>query len=774
MLPTRTFKPNPTQVTVQKIDGQSRTGRMTAFSPHEADQVIEIASTKGPGTTALLPSEQIAFVAFHRPPGDPPPAASEASTPTRIRIVGGGEIMVDAPQAGLRHPLGFYATPGDSNSPYSEIFFYAHGVASKERVEPIGEMLLRNGMLDATDLGRGLAEQAAGRSVPVGQILVEQSAVSQTSVDLAADLQKKVRRRIGEILVESGLASPEQIDAALAEQKRRGERKLGQVLVELGILTETDLAVTLADKFHLPFVDLEETTIEPVSAVPRELIERFGILPLRSDTTTVTVAIADPLGGEAKEALRKELPRQRIQEVLATPTQLHAFVTAALQRADKPEPPSVRAEPHDLQKILEQATSDVGDADARSPASEIETRPDVADSAVIRLVNQIIIDAYRRGASDIHVEPNGGDRSTVVRFRVDGECFIYKEIPAKLRTSVVARMKIIAGLDIAERRKPQDGKIRFRFDDRTIELRVATIPTVNGNEDVVMRILAASKPMPLDTLALSPKNLAELTRLAARPYGLVLVVGPTGSGKTTTLHSVLGTINTPDTKIWTAEDPVEITQPGLRQVQVAPRVGLTFAAAMRAFLRADPDVIMVGEMRDAETAGAAVEASLTGHLVFSTLHTNSAPETVSRLIDMGVDPFTFADALLGVLAQRLARSLCPKCREAHEANAEEYDALARGLGEDVLSARGLRPHFQTFQSRGCDACAGAGYKGRVALHELLVVSDDLRKIIQRKGGIDEVRRAAADGGMATLLQDGLEKALTGKTDLKQVLSACAR
>ncbi|HEX2871007.1 MAG TPA: GspE/PulE family protein, partial [Polyangiaceae bacterium] len=388
-----------------------------------------------------------------------------------------------------------------------------------------------------------------------------------------------------------------------------------------------------------------------------------------------------------------------------------------------------------------------------------------------------VIDGYRRGASDIHIEPNGKERTVTVRFRVDGDCIAYQEIPANFRLPLVARFKIMALLDIAERRKPQDGKIRFRVGEKQIELRVATIPTVNNNEDIVLRILAASKPMPLESMGMSPTVLTNLKQVVSKPYGLVLCVGPTGSGKTTTLHSALGFINTVDMKIWTAEDPVEITQPGLRQVQVNAKIGFTFAHAMRAFLRADPDVIMVGEMRDLETAGTAVEASLTGHLVLSTLHTNSAPETVTRLIDMGLDPFSFADALLGVLAQRLARGLCKQCREQYAPTQAELDELGAAYGKEAFRALLQEEHpfgLKLWKCKGCQACGGSGYKGRVALHELLVGSDDLKRCIQRKAPIDEIRKVAAEGGMITLLQDGVRKVMDGLTDLKQVLAVCSR
>ena len=766
-LPPRSFKKGSANVTVGLLGGKQKAGRIATFTPQNPEQRIDLAGAAGVIVPVLLPTEQVAYVAFHKQPGESALRTSGRAT-VRVRLAGVGHFTVEVDPEALKHPLGFYGTPVEPDSPYSEVFFYAHGIDTKEDAEPLGEILLRRRLVEPEELGRGLDEQVAGRSVPLGRILVEQNAVTPEAVEEAVKSQRssRLRLRIGEVLIDAGLATPEQIERALAEQKKRSGRKLGEVLVELGVLTEIDLTLTLAEKFHIPFVDLEEFAVDAAAApqVPRDIIEKYGVLPVRSDLRTLVVAISDPLATEVRDVLRHHVKQRRIDEVLVTPSQLRTFVEAYLAESDQPA--------EELQKILDQLAVDA--QAAHQVAREVDVRPDVSDNAIIKLVNQIIIDAYKRGASDIHVEPNGDERPTLVRFRADGECFLYRELPASVRASLVARMKIIAALDISERRKPQDGKIRFRFQDRMIELRVATIPTMNGNEDVVMRILAASKPLPLENLLLSPRNLAEVRKLIAQPYGLVLCVGPTGSGKTTTLHSMLGTLNGLDTKIWTAEDPVEISQPGLRQVQVQPRIGFTFAAAMRSFLRADPDVIMVGEMRDEETASTAVEASLTGHLVFSTLHTNSASETVTRLVDIGVDPFTFADALLGVLAQRLARSLCQKCKEPHETTAAEYEGLTRALGKDQLEARGLGPGFPTFRSRGCEACGGSGYKGRLGLHELLVVSDELRETIQKKGTIHEIRRQAVSGGMTTLLQDGLEKALSGRTDLRQVLAACSR
>jgi type II secretory ATPase GspE/PulE/Tfp pilus assembly ATPase PilB-like protein len=334
----------------------------------------------------------------------------------------------------------------------------------------------------------------------------------------------------------------------------------------------------------------------------------------------------------------------------------------------------------------------------------------------------------------------------------------------------------MSSLDIAERRKPQDGKIKFRLQNRDIELRVATIPTSGGNEDVVMRILAASEPLPLNKIGMSPRNFQEFVSMISKPYGIALVVGPTGSGKTTTLHSALGYINTPERKIWTAEDPVEITQYGLRQVQVHPKIGFTFAAAMRSFLRADPDVIMVGEMRDQETAETGIEASLTGHLVFSTLHTNSAPETVTRLLEMGMDPFNFADALLGVLAQRLVRTICPDCTAPYVPEPKEFDELVHAYGEESFAKTGIvrTEDLRLQRGAGCERCNGSGYRGRMGIHELLVGTDRVKEAIQRRGRVEEIRQFAMQEGMTTLLQDGIAKVFQGLTDFKQVRTVCIK
>jgi type II secretory ATPase GspE/PulE/Tfp pilus assembly ATPase PilB-like protein len=402
-------------------------------------------------------------------------------------------------------------------------------------------------------------------------------------------------------------------------------------------------------------------------------------------------------------------------------------------------------------------------------AEELEDNADeMADDApaVVRLVSRILHDAKRLNASDIHVDPekNGPTR---VRMRIDGVCRDTTQVPASHHSAVIARIKIMANLNIAEKRVPQDGKIAVKMSGQLVEVRVATIPTVAG-EGVVMRILASGGAMPLENMNLSDRNLVALKTMIKKPHGILLVVGPTGSGKTTTLHAVLGFLNTPDKKIWTAEDPVEITQAGLQQVQVSPKIGFTFANALRAFLRADPDIILIGEMRDKETAHAGVEASLTGHLVLSTLHTNSAPETITRLLDLGLDPVNFSDACVGILAQRLIRTLCKECKEPYRADAEEVAFIRRQYGEEYFDELNSDGGITLYRGKGCEACGDTGYKGRTGVHELLAMTPELRSLIYKEAAVSSMKQQAMDDGMRTLIQDGIVKVLKGDTDIKQL------
>ena len=507
---------------------------------------------------------------------------------------------------------------------------------------------------------------------------------------------KKTPSKFDHLVSNQKISQPD-LDAAIAESKR-GTMDLESILIEKYKVLKADLGKSLAQYHKCPYIEYSERTIADIELLKNlniDYLKKNHWMPLKRDRSAIEVLTDDPGDLDRVQDIKRTFPGLNIRFAVSLRKDIAQFLSTSTNTPDV------------TTKLNESVSDILGEL---VNESQLEAQEDASsagldenDNAIVRLANQIIADAFRQGTSDIHIEPYGEKRDTLVRFRVDGNCFEYMKIPPSYRRAIVSRLKIMASLDIAERRKPQDGKIKFKIgENREIELRVATIPTAGYNEDVVMRILAASEPLPLEKMGFSDRNLREIKNIADKPYGIVLCVGPTGSGKTTTLHSVLGSINTPDIKIWTAEDPVEITQYGLRQVQVHTKIGFTFAAAMRAFLRADPDVIMVGEMRDKETADTGIEASLTGHLVMSTLHTNSAVETVTRLLDMGCDSFSFADAMLGVLAQRLARRICKDCKEPYPATAEEFEELRRGYGEEYWDKLGLKydSSFRLYREKG--------------------------------------------------------------------------
>ncbi len=571
-------------------------------------------------------------------------------------------------------------------------------------------------------------------------------------------------------LVDKGLVSEKDVEKAISAA-RVNQLDVAKILIEEMQVPKAEVLGALGQFYGCAAWEgtgqIPEDLKQRVSA---DFLKKNACAPLERRDGTVRVAVEDPYDLTRLDAIKAMNLAPRCDFVVGLREDILACVRASYGESG----PVV--EEADLGRIINDlGTGEEGELEGDSE-KEAQPELDETDSGIVKLCNQIIIDGYNKGASDIHVEPYGKSMPCVVRLRIDGDCQKYLEVPAPHRNALVQRLKIMARHDIAEKRKPQDGKIRFRGPMGTIELRVATIPTTGGNEDVVMRILAASKPLPLEKMGFLERNISEFKTLLQKPYGIALVVGPTGSGKTTTLHSALGFINTEDMKIWTAEDPVEITQPGLRQVQVFPKIDFTFAAAMRSFLRADPDVIMVGEMRDHETAAIGIEASLTGHLVFSTLHTNSAPETIIRLLDMEIDPFNFADALLGILAQRLVRTLCGACKEEYTPSAEEFAELVREFGAEHWDRVGLSysPALKLSRAKGCPKCGGSGYKGRMGIHELLVGSDEMKRLIQKRSSVEEMRRQAVAEGMTTLLQDGIIKVLRGHTDFQQVRAVCIK
>jgi type II secretory ATPase GspE/PulE/Tfp pilus assembly ATPase PilB-like protein len=685
----------------------------------------------------------------------------------------------------------------DENKAAVRVLFPGAGIESVSIGEPLGELLVGSAQLSREGLQRALERQRELRKQRIGDLLLEKRIVSPDQLAQALRAQGSGEvRKLGEVLVEMGLVSEEQIDQALVDQSKQRRRPLGEILVELGLVDAFTLRSVLAQKLGIPWVDLRKFSFDSkaLKLLPRDTMMKLKVIPLYLSEGTLAVAMENPMDFRIIDAIRFSCG-QRVVPVLATGEDISYALSHKLREdtvlwteamaSGKQYPdsapastayPTIPFEGGNIDQLASQLSLEHTPGQSEAEASDDTVRE--TDNTLVKLVNKIVLDAHEQGASDIHIEPRPGRGNVGVRFRRDGVLREYLELPSKFRRAVVSRIKIMASLDISERRKAQDGKIDFkRFGPANIELRVATIPTNNGLEEVVLRVLAAATPKPLDALELAPRVLQPLRAIAERPYGLILVCGPTGSGKTTTLHSVLAHLNNGARKIWTAEDPVEITQPGLSQVQVHPKIGWTFATALRSFLRADPDVVMVGEMRDEETARIAVEASLTGHLVLSTLHTNSAPESITRLLDMGLDPFSFGDALLGVLAQRLARRVCPHCVEhvkpdaaALHKLAEEYCTGLDEKAEQVVSRwrEEAKGEPRLARAVGCDRCDRSGYKGRVALHELLVGSPELRRLVHLRSTAADIARCALAQGMRTLRQDGIEKALRSLTTLEQV------
>jgi len=578
--------------------------------------------------------------------------------------------------------------------------------------------------------------------------------------------QKAAKRTRFDHLINNNLITEKELGTAIA-MAREKRISIEDIFINEMNVKKTEVGRSLGEYYKCEYVPFDSNYPIPgelLTKLKRVYLKTNLWVPLAREDGKVKILVDNPQRLDKIDSVKSLVPAEQYEFAVGLKEDILEFLDYFYGTPQSHDEGSI----DDILGKLDSEEDDETD-DAVDMLTE-------DDSAIVRLVNKIIMDAHKKNCSDIHIEPYPGKAGAEIRLRIDGTCQKYQTVPYHYRRALSSRIKIMSELDISERRKPQDGKIKFKkFAPLDIELRVATIPTVGGEEDVVMRILAAGEPIPLDAMGMSERNSDLLLNLITQPYGIVLVVGPTGSGKTTTLHAALHHINKPETKIWTAEDPVEITQKGLRQVQVLPKIGFDFSAAMRSFLRADPDVIMVGEMRDHETVATGIEASLTGHLVFSTLHTNSAPETITRLLDMGMDPFNFADALLGVLAQRLIRTLCKSCKEPYRPERDEYDNLVRMYSGD-FDALGFSytDDLTLYRAKGCDKCSNTGYKGRTAIIELLDGTDEMRSLIQGKSKMEDLREQAVKDGMTTLMQDGIRKVFLGNTDLGQVRKVCIK
>lgn len=593
--------------------------------------------------------------------------------------------------------------------------------------------------------------------------------------------------KVADTLLRDGTLSREQIDRARQEAKQSGA-SLNYALVKLGFIPEVDLTRIIARNSRMPAVDLSKFEVDPkiIKLVPADVAAKHLVLPLKRDGRTLTVAISDPNNLGILEDL-KFITRYDIFPVLAGEFTLRSVIEKQYDQGDAA-----------MQSILDDIAGGEGDIevveDEEEDVSAATLAAAVDDAPVVKLINAILTDAVKRGASDIHFECF--EHELRVRYRIDGALQEVMKPPLKLKAALISRFKIMAQLNIAERRVPQDGRIKLKIGNKVIDYRVSTLPTLFG-EKVVLRILdKGNLTLDLEKFGIEPGAERELMEAIMNPYGMVLVTGPTGSGKTTTLYSALSKINLIDVNIMTSEDPVEYNLFGINQVQVRNEIGMSFAAALKAFLRQDPNIIMVGEIRDLETGGIAIKAALTGHLVLSTLHTNSAPETVTRLLDMGLEPFNVASALNLVLAQRLVRRICPRCKKKYTPDETELagakvnvDTTLRSLrftDEALADAKAkatpeAAPHLENlsldsrigdlpfFKGRGCDDCSGTGLRGRQGLYEVMTMTPALRKLILQNVGSQEIKDAAIDAGMLTLRMDGWLKVLKGITTLEQVI-----
>jgi len=662
---------------------------------------------------------------------------------------------------------GFYGSYLDLDNPYKSVFFTHLGVKSTRQLNFLGTILEEQGLVSRETLQEVISDYNKIKKKRIGETIAQKHNLDQEKIEKVIRQMQRAGRipptaRVGDILIASKLITPEQLEDAIAQQSRDKSKKIGALLIEGNHITADQLLSALAIKFQLEFINLEEIEPTPsaIASMPFQLVSQMQILPLDDHGDHLIVATSNPAEhAELGDTLRFIFNR-RIKFVVAPSDQIAAAINKYYARDEEK-----------VEDIIGEMTDEFVGVDETSDTTVV----DETDSKIIKLINKILTDAFNKDASDIHLEPGAGGDPLIVRYRVDGLCHVGHEIPSSYKRAMLSRVKIMSNLDITERRKPQSGKIIIRYRNKKVEYRVETTPTVGGNEDAVLRVLAKSKPIPIEDIGFSKRDQKIFKEMVSRPAGIILCVGPTGSGKTTTLHSALSFINTPDRKIWTAEDPVEITQKGLRQVQVNPKIGFTFQEALRSFLRSDPDVIMIGEMRDRETAKAAIEASLTGHLVFSTLHTNNAPETLVRIVEMGMDPISLSEALTAVIAQRLVRMLCNKCKKSLKPSKKEYEEMKATYGPDWFEKHEMDKVYEKAtmkQKVGCKECDQVGYRGRTAIYELLQNTDQIKHGIKEKASTDELKTMAMEKGLRTLRMDGVEKVIEGVTDLSEILRVC--
>lgn len=731
-------------VTLTLLDGQKLFGRLKPFRP-QATQLCLLPDPLDLEQRAVreVAVEAVAYVAFHRSK-EPLVSLPSEQERWRVRTVIGDEWLVYAAPHSVANGSGFVARPVN-DTVYDALYLYRHGLISCERDVPLGTILVSSGALGPAALEQGLLIQRRERSMPIGQILVEQKKLDAVTLDEAADLQKQQNLRIGEVLRDAGLLSAVDLDRALSEQRRRKGRRLGEILVDLNALTERDLALTLGHKFALPFVEPEQLVVSPpaVALVGLDLIERLQVLPLALSERALTVAVADPTDNAVVEALRVATKR-RICLVVTTSSALKTQIDEVVRR--------LRASvPADAPSRMDRKTDP-------SPGA-------IADDGVGKLLNDLLGDAYRRQISELYVEASGKMRRVTIRYRAGDQWLVHTAFPPIVRNALVARLKAAAQLDVSERRKPQQGIMRWSLGDAHAVLRVTTFPNAAGDEDVALRMRGPSRVMTLEEVGLSGDNLTLVRRVMAWKRGLVLCAGTVGSGKTTMLHSLLGTEPRSDAETLTLEYPIEIVNPACRQIAVGPELGTAFADTARLLLQASPNVLMIGELRDDQTARIAVEGVLRGGLVLAGVAASGAADALLRLECAGIPRSVLGEIPVCVVTTRTVRALCTHCSVREASSRAEYERLSSAYGAERFGREtGVHEaaQLQLARARGCPHCSQTGYQGLLGVHEVVTHASTATGDQRATSALHHVRRS--------LLHDAICKVVAGRIDLAQLTS----
>jgi len=786
-------------VSINLMSGETIEGHLLGFSPIMTKlHFFEKNKTDDTSSSRKLAIEDIVYIGLHRSPGSLLDHQGKLEHMDELKVITvNQESFAILASPSMSNTPGFYAIGNNDSLPYERIFFYHHGIRYQEKPERLGDLLIDQEILDANDIQQALdiqsqsmphlgdvlkeqgkindadiehalniqnrqrmkmgdllidqelvtaedvhdalKEQSQSTGRPIGHILKEKGKVQDSDIDSALEMQQRRKMRLGEILIEAELITEDDIQFALAEQKVRGQR-IGEILLNSHVITEDQLLTALARKFRLPTVDLDDYEINPISGkeIGRDIVEKYGILPIDSDKHSVTIALADPMGLEAYDGICFKTGK-KVHEVMTKASQLRKHIEQFLNEDQADEELSC--------EFLQQDNDDQGE-----PLNELEITQSAEDAPIVSLVNRIIRNGLRKKASDIHILPQAN--KITLAYRLNGQLLAENALDYSLHKQIAARIKILCGMDIAEQRMPQDGRLLLREGKQKFEFRVSCIPNSFG-ESMVLRVLNKDMAVELDVLGLRDEDVKQLSALARKPYGLLLVTGPTGSGKSTTLFAILQSIAHLPAHILTIEDPVESEIPGSNQIQVNHKIGMTFARILRNVLRHDPDIIMIGEMRDPETAQIGIEAALTGHLMFSTLHTNSAVDTIIRLNDLGIPNYLIAPALLGVISQNLLKKLCTQCRAELDDDDQAF-TMIKDLGFNVPK--------KLYRAVGCEHCNQTGYGGRVMSYEFLVVNEKIRQAIHDSVKGHKMQKIAVENGMQAKSESALKMAADGIID----------